>query len=124
VDAHDEDGYVATLGHVIPLSDRVSLDALGEYVSIDHFDGGTDDNEYVTGSVKAVLDDAWNLTVGYTARNIDVEGGDNVHDHLTQASAGYDFGNGLTLEAGWKGTEDADVDSDVVGGMARYQFKF
>lgn len=119
----DESGWVATLGHRIGMSDRVDLDLFAEYTDIQNF-GGVDgeDRDYLSGSAKVIMDERWNLTLAHTMRNIDVSGADDIDDHLTQVSAGYDFQNGLTLEAGWKNTEEDNVDDHIIGFLARYQF--
>lgn len=124
VGTDDENGYEVTLGHVFNVTDRVSADALVEYVNISNFETGPDDAEYFTASVVTKLDDRWNVTLGYTARNFDVDGGDDVKDHLFQVSGGYDFGQGTTAEIGWRNSEEDGVDTDIVGGLIRHSFAF
>lgn len=124
VDGNDENGFEATAGYTFPISGRVKADALVEYVDISHFEGSENDNRYFTASVVTKIDDAWNVTLGYTGRTVDVDGGDDVDDHLFQASGGYDFGNGLTLEAGWRNTQEGGDDTNMIGGLARYSFSF
>lgn len=119
-----ETGYVVTLGHVFPINDRIEVDALAEYTDISNFEAGADDNEYITLSTIVTLDDRWNLTVGYTERNIDVDGGADVDDHLLQVSGGYDFGQGTTAELGWRNSEEGGNDSDIIGGLIRHTFEF
>ncbi len=96
----DEQGIVATVGHVFPVSDAVEMDALIEFADISNFDGGNDDNRYITGSVITTIHDSWNVAVGFTKRDIDVNGGADMNDHLLQVSGGYDFGQGTTAEIG------------------------
>lgn len=120
----DEQGFAANVNYVIPVSDAVKSDVLLEVVSISNIDGGTDDARYYTASIVNTLYDDWNVTVGYTKRDIDVSGAADVNDHLLQVSGGYDFGNGLTLEAGWKNTEESGVDTNILGGLARYTIEF
>ena len=111
VGTDDENGYEVTLGHKFAVTDRVSADALVEYANISHFETGPDDAEYITASLITKLDDRWNVTLGYTARNFDVAGGDDVNDHLFQVSGGYDFGQGTTAEIGYRNTEEDGVDT-------------
>lgn len=120
----DETGYVVTLGHVFPVTNRVSMDALVEYTDISNFDTGTADNQYFTANVITTFDDAWNLTVGYTARDITDAGTADINDHLVQVSGGYDFGQGTTAELGWRGSKEAGSDTDIIGGLIRHTIAF
>lgn len=124
VGGDDEQGVVANVNYVIPFSKSLQSDVLLEFVSLDHVDGGNDDARYYTASVVNKICDDWNVTVGFTKRNTDISGGPDANDHLLQVSGGYDFGNGLTLEAGWRNTEEAGVDTDILGGLARYTVAF
>lgn len=120
----DEQGFVANVNYVVPFSKSLKSDVLLEFVTLDHVDGGNDDARYYTASVVNTICDDWNVTVGFTKRNTDISGGPDENDHLLQVSGGYDFGNGLTLEAGWRNTEEAGVDNDILGGLARYTVAF
>ncbi len=120
----DEQGFAANVHYTLPISDTLQSDVLIELVSIDNVDGGLDDANYYTASIVNTIDDNWNVTIGYTKRTMDINAGADIRDHLLQLSGGYDFGNGLTLEAGWKNTEEAGVDTDVLGGLMRYTREF
>ena len=120
----DETGYAATLGYIFPFTELIELDALVEFVDIENFDAGTDDNEYFAASLVTTFDAQWNLTIGYTSREIDVKGDSDIDDHLIQVSAGYDFGQGTTIEIGWRGTEESGDDTDIIGGLIRHTFEF
>ncbi len=118
-----ETGYVVTLGHTLPITDRVEVDGLLEFADISNFEGGSADNQYATASFITTIDDAWNVTASYTARDIDDAGADS-EDHLLQISAGYDFGQGTTAELGWRNAEEGGSDSDIIGGLIRHTFEF
>lgn len=120
----DEEGYSLTLGHVFPVNDRVEADILLEYADINNFDGGADDNTYYTASLITTFDNNWNVTVGYTERDIDVNNGNDIDDHLLQISGGYDFGQGTTAEIGWRNTEESGTDTDIIGGLVRHTLQF
>lgn len=120
----NETGYAVTLNHIFPVTERVELDALVEFVDIKHFDAGTDDNQYFSASLITTFDERWNITIGYTSREIDVQGDSDIDDHLVQVSAGYDFGQGTTIEIGWRGTEEDGDDTDIIGGLIRHTFEF
>jgi len=118
-----ETGYVATLGHVFPLTDRVEIDALVEFADINNFEAGSADNQYITTSFITTIDEKWNVTASYTGRDIDDAGADS-DDHLLQISAGYDFGQGTTAELGWRNSEEGGQDTDIVGALIRHSFEF
>lgn len=120
----DEQGFAITLGHALTLSDRVDTDMLLEYVDISHYDGGADDNRYITASAVTTFDENWNVTVGFTQRDISAETGNDIEDQLLQISAGYDFGQGTTAELGWRSSEEGDQDTDIIGGLIRHVIAF
>jgi len=123
-DGDDETGYVATLGHIFPVTSRVSMDALVEYTDISNFDTGTADNQYFTANVITTFDDVWIVTLGYTGRDITEAGVADINDHLIEVSGGYDFGQGTTAELGWRGSKEAGSDTDIVGGLIRHTIAF
>ncbi len=117
-------GYAVTLGHALPVTDRVVADALVEFVDINNVDGADADSQYLTTSLITTIDDAWNVTLSYTGRDMDVSGAPDVEDYLLQVSAGYDFGQGTTAEVGYRQTEESNVDTDIIGGLVRHSFEF
>jgi hypothetical protein len=121
----DESGVAVNTNYVFDINPNLQMDALLEYANIDNFGGAWDDYEYLTGSLITRFYQNWNVTIGYTARNIDLAGtGTDINDHLMQISGGYDFLNGLTLEAGWRDSEESEVDNNIFGGLARYTVEF
>lgn len=122
----DESGVAATLGYVFDMNDNLSFDWLGEYAGLQDFEGVKNaDRDYYSTSVKTTFYQDWNVTVGYTARDIKDDGAGVSHDdHLFQLSGGYDFGNGLTTEAGWRTTEESTIDTDILGFLVRYNHSF
>jgi len=95
---------------------------LGEYAALRDYDGLKDaDVNYYSTSVIARIYEDWNVTGGYTFRDIDNDGsGASFNDHLLQISGGYDFQNGFTAEAGWRNSEELETDTDIVGFLIRY----
>lgn len=120
----DENGFVVSLGRSGNVHEDVTLDGLVEYASIDDFAGTMNTRRYFSASLVALYKQRWNVTLGYTLRDIDVAAGDNIDDHLFQISGGYDFGQGTTAEIGWRVTEIAGADRDIVGGLVRHSFSF
>ncbi len=123
-DVDDEQGVAANLNYLIPVSDEWESDLLLELASISHFNGTADDARFYSVSNVNTLYEDWNVTVGYTKRFIDVASGRDNHDYLLQLSGGYDFRNGITLEAGWRKSREANVTKDIIGGLARYTRAF
>lgn len=120
----DEDGFAVTVGHELAVCDRVKLDGFAEYATFSHFDAADEDRNYFTASLKATIDEKWNVTASYTNRHVDPEGADDSDDHLLQLSGGYDFGQGTTVEAGWRHADEEAGDSDVLGLLVRHNFSF
>ena len=122
VGADDESGYAVTINYSQALTRRIAVNLLQERAVINNFDGAADDYTYNSGSLITRIDDKWNITLGYTERVIDVEGLGQINDYLFQVSGGYDFGNGLTLDAGWRFVEENRHDHHTFGVLARYLF--
>ncbi len=122
----DEKGMVLGLHYTIPVSEDMALENIVEYVTIENFEGIADrDHQYVTIGTKAIYQENWNVTFSYTARNIDEVGTiADFDDSLFQVSTGYDFNNGLTAEAGYKTTDEAGVNSNILGFLFRYTKEF
>jgi len=118
-----ETGYVATLGHVFSINERIELDALVEFADINNFNASTADNQYFTASLITTIDENWNIATSFTSRDIDSTGAD-ADDHLLQISGGYDFGQGTTAEIGWRNSEEGGEDTDIIGGLVRHVFEF
>lgn len=123
IGADRQTGIAATVGHTLPITDRVSANALVEFIDINNVDGGAMDSQYITTSLITTIDDAWNVTLSYTGRDID-GAGVNDNDYLFQISGGYDFGQGTTAEIGYRQSEEASVDTNIIGGLIRHSFEF
>ena len=122
--ADRQTGIAATLGHVVPVTERVELDGLLEFVDINNVDGADVDSQYLTASLITRIDDRWNVTASFTDRDIDNAGASDDNDYLFQLSGGYDFGQGTTAEIGYRASEESDSDTHIVGGLIRHSFDF
>lgn len=122
----DETGYVAGVSYTHPVNSNVVLDSKVEYATFDNYGGTADvDQEYYYASVVARLYENWNVTAGYTMRDIsDASTVTTAEDHLFQLTGGYDFGNGLTAEAGYRGSNEANNETHIVGFLLRYQGEY
>lgn len=119
----DDQAIAIGTNYSFDVTESLNSDVLLEYVSISNAEGTTVDVNYYTASVINTYDN-WNLTLAYTKRDTDNPIAADLDDHLLQVSAGYDFGNGLTLEAGWRNAEESNVSTDTIGGLARYTVEF
>jgi hypothetical protein len=109
-----ETGIAAALGFAFKL-DKVEIKPLIEIVSLDDLGGAPGiDAVYLTTSVEFVYG-PWSFALSRTGRSIEETGLPDVDDSLFQASAGYEFENGIGVNLGWKHTEEAGVESDTVG---------
>lgn len=117
----DQVGYVAGLNGSYALSETVTLEPLLENAYFEGFGGADETRNYLTAGA-SLLYGPWNLALSYTNRHIEPRGGSDVNDDQVQLSAGYAFANGITLDAGYKYTEDAGTDAHVVGMVATWSF--
>ena len=120
-DAGNEDGVVAGVQKAFTLHDGNKLETIAEGVFLHQADGGPDDRFYLTAGA-AYLFGQWNVSGSYTLRETDVAAGPDVTDHLAQLSAGYEFANGLTLDAGYRYSREEDIDTHIVGILLTYEY--
>ncbi len=119
-----ERGAAATLTYAFPVNDNLSVDLFAEGAFLRDFEGVKGvDADYYSASAIATFYTNWNLTIGGTRRHIDDNGADR-DDDLLQVSGGYDFGNGLTAETGYRYSHEDGIDTDIVGFLLRYQTGF
>lgn len=120
----DSKGFTANLSYTASLGNAFASDLLAEYAAISNAGGGPDDAKYVTLSAVNHIMESWLLTASWTGRTLEVSGGSDVDDSLFQLTGGYDFGEGLTAEAGWRTAEESTVDESKLGALIRYQREF
>jgi len=123
INADRQTGYAMTLGHEISFNERIALDGLIEFVDINNVDGASVDSQYITTNLVTTIDEMWNVTVSYTARDIET-GANDVEDHLLQISGGYDFGQGTTAEIGYRYAEELGSETNIIGGLIRHAIEF
>jgi hypothetical protein len=124
IEADRQTGVALTMGHAMPLTDRVALDGLVEYAIINNVDSADVDSDYITASLITTMDDAWNVTASYTGRDIEAAGAADDDDYLFQISGGYDFGQGTTAEIGYRTAEESGNDTNIIGGLVRHIVEF
>ncbi len=119
-----ESGYVVGVNYAFPVGNDVGAEVLAEWVNINDIDGTDDDVNYITTSLALTIYDSWNFSASYTGRDTDVTGGPDVDDHVYQFSAGYEFESGITVDLGYRGSEEAGIDTDIIGGLIAYTYEF
>ncbi len=120
----DENGFVVALEHAIAVSDDLTLTPLIEWARF-HDNGGTEgvERDYLTLGVGAALGN-WIAATSYTGRFTEAHDTPDVDDSLYQVSLGYVFDSGLSLQVGWKWTEEEDVSSSTAGILIGYARDF
>lgn len=116
-------GYVVGLNGSFALTPEVTLEPIIENAYISDFGGADEDRNYATAGA-SVLYGPWNAALSYTNRHVDPVGADSYTDDHVQLSGGYAFENGLTVDLGYKYTEDSGSDAHVVGALLTYNFSF
>lgn len=118
----DQNGVAINLSYVAPVNENISVDLLTEFVGISSAAGIKNfDVNYYSASAVATFYENWLLTLGYTLRDIRNDGaGNGYDDNLFQLTGGYDFGNGLTAEGGWRTADEVGVQTDTLGFLFRY----
>jgi hypothetical protein len=124
VDLDNEIGYAIGANYTFPVSEKVKANVLGEWVAIRNSGGSSDDVNYLTASLGLTLYENWNVAASYTKRDTDVEDGTNIDDRLYQISAGYEFDNGFSVDVGYRGSQESDVDTHILGGLLAYTYEF
>jgi hypothetical protein len=66
----------------------------------------------------------WNLASSVTERETDNPAAENNTDTHFQVSAGYSFDFGLSIDIGWKVSEDAGAETRTLGALAAYTINF
>lgn len=118
----DETSYAAAIFGSVALSDSVAWEPLAEYIRQENAGATIADRDYLTlGS--AFLYGPWNLSLSYTGRNLDpnTAGTSDVDDTLLQVSGGYEFDNGVTADLGYRFSEEASVDTHMIGILFTYE---
>jgi len=121
-----ETGALVGATYTATLTDTVGIDVLLEHTHINNFDGTKDDNRtYSDISVVTTLYKNWNVATSMTLRDISGAGASSVSDDmLVNLTAGYDFGNGLSLDGGYRGTNEARLETHMFGLLLRYEGTF
>ena len=122
-DAWAENGFVAGIAKEFALEDDLSLTFNGEVAILTNAFASEDDIAYTTLGV-ALAKNNWHGEVAGTLRRTSFAAGDSQNDLLLQASAGYEWDNGIDLSLGYAYARDADADTHSVGMRLTKTFEF
>lgn len=123
-DTADENSVAAALFTSLDLGTGMSFAPMFEVVRQTD-QGGTSgrDRTYLTFGGQLGWK-GWNLASSVTEREtVNPAAANNTDTHF-QVSAGYSFDFGLSIEIGWKVSEDAGAETRTLGALAAYTIKF
>jgi hypothetical protein len=123
-DATNEHSFAAALYTSLALGGDVTFDPVVEVVR-QTGQGGVDSRERLYLTLGGQLGwKGWNLATSVTERETDNPAApDNTDTHF-QVSAGYTFAFGLSIDVGWKISEDAGSETRTLGAVAAYTIEF
>ncbi len=116
-----EDGFSAALFGTIPVG-AIEIKAMTEGAYINNAEGGSDDISYLTVGGTAFFAESWNAALSVTFRTTHVEGGANINDHRFQATTGWEWESGLTLDFGYRYSKEDGTNDHVLGLLMAYAF--
>ena len=119
--AEREDGFAGSVFGQVPLG-PADLDIILEAALIKNVEGGPDDQSYVTLGSTAHFANAWNAALSVTFRTTHVAGGINTNDHRFQASTGYAWDSGASLDFGYRYSRENGENDHVIGLLLAYAF--
>lgn len=120
----DETGFAAAITTKFNLSKTVALTPLFEAVFLNDLGGTKDkDRQYWTASALTEWQ-KWNLALAYTKRRTEKTGASTLNDYQGQASIGYTYDSGLTVDFGWKRLKELGAVTDRVGFLLTYALGF
>ena len=122
-DEEDEKGYVATV--LYSYEGQFTYSPIIEYVYLDNAEGiRSRQIDYLTIGVGIDWSESLSSSVSHTIRDIDSSGEDSIDDDHTQIGIGYAFNKGISLELGWKRTQESNETSNSLGLLMVYEFSF
>lgn len=122
-DVKAENGFVAGIAQEFSLSTEIDLTLNGEIAFLSNAFAGEDDIAYTTLGM-AISRGSWHGELAGTVRKTSFAAGGSQSDLLLQASAGYEWENGIDLSLGYAYTRDADINTHAVGLRLSKTFEF
>ena len=120
----DEHSFAAAVFTSFDLGGGVTFDPLIEAVrQTDSGGAAGTDRLYLTLSGQFGWK-GWNLAASWTERETDNPAAATNTDSHFQLSAGYAFDFGLSIDVGWKVSEDGGTETRTLGALAAYTIEF
>lgn len=116
-----EEGFVASVFGLIPLGE-IEIEPLAEVVYVSNTEGSLDDLSYITLGGTAYYGDHWNTALNVTFRTTHIPGADNIKDHRFQATAGYAWESGVSLDFGYRHSREDGENDHTIGFLLGYEF--
>ena len=123
-DAADENSFAAAAFTSFALGGNFTFNPLVEAVRQVNQGGVSGQDRFYLTVAGQLAWSGWNIAASVTERYTDnVTTANNTDTHF-QISGGYSFDFGLSVDVGWKVSEDAGVETRTLGAVAAYTIKF
>lgn len=123
-DATDEHSFAVAFYTSLPLGGGVAFDPIVEVVR-QNDQGGVENRARTYMTLGGQLSwKGWNVATSVTERETDNPATPDNGDTHFQVSAGYAFEFGLSIDVGWKISEDAGSETRTLGAVAAYTIEF
>lgn len=122
-DVKAENGFVAGVAQTFSLENESELTLNGELAYLSNAFAGPDDMLYATAGFGLVRG-PWHGELAGTLRKTKFAGGGSQDDYVLQASAGYQWENGIDLSLGYGYGRDGGVGTHAVGLRLTKTFEF
>lgn len=123
-DTADENAVAAGVFASFDLGGALSFDPLIEAVQQSNQGGVSGQDRFYLTVGGAFSWSGWNVAASVTERYTDNPAAANNTDTHFQVSAGYSFDFGLSIDVGWKVSEDAGAETRTLGALAAYTLEF
>jgi len=123
-DTADENSFAAGIFASFDLGNALSFDPLVEIVQQTNQGGVSGQDRFYLTAGGQLSWSGWNVAASVTERYTDNVSATNNTDTHFQVSAGYSFDFGLSIDIGWKVSEDAGTETRTLGALAAYTLEF
>lgn len=123
-DADDENSFALAVFTSLALGQNFTFDPLVEAVRQVNQGGVSGQDRFYLTVGGQLSRSGWNIAASVTERHTDNVTAANDTDTHFQISGGYGFDFGLSIDIGWKISEDAGVETRTLGALATYTIEF
>ena len=120
----DENSVAAAVFTSFDLGRGMTFDPLLEVVHRAGLGGAADTDRLYLTLAGQLGWNGWNVAASWTERDTNNPTTANNTDSHFQLSAGYAFDFGLSIDVGWKVSEDAGTETRTLGALAAYKVEF